>query len=207
MFYVVFLSFQRHPRSTHQNPVFHLQKVGALDQYIGRLGHMVHKEVSKIDRKLLWTPKMFFSPCLLTQINKKWGRFLGWLGNQPLNCRWFPSASHLKRHEKHSELHRSNADKQVRCRQPLVFLVGQVQVFVTWKKIRFWCIFWKKSCVFFPMSKICVFFVMKKVVFKLAAGWADVSAKSRVEASSSLYEAPFSSPTRPRPWKSLATWV
>jgi len=26
--------------------------------------------------------------------------------------RWFPSASHLKRHEKHSDLHRSNADKQ-----------------------------------------------------------------------------------------------
>eukprot|EP00435_Cladocopium_sp_Y103_P035195 s1329_g9.t1 len=26
--------------------------------------------------------------------------------------RWFPSAAHLKRHERHSDLHRSNAEKQ-----------------------------------------------------------------------------------------------
>ena len=48
----------------------------------------------------------------------------------------------------------------------------------------------KKDLCFFSMSNLCLF-VMERVVEKFAAGWADLSAKSRVEASSSLYEARF----------------
>lgn len=79
------------------------------------------------------------------------------------------------------------------------------------KRSEFWCIFWKKSFVIFFYVQFVSFSWWKKSWKPLAAGWADVSAKSRVEVSSSLYEAPFSitneiHENHSRAWP-IATWV